>query len=121
MGALGAVLTGAKYIATHPASHGTAIATVLSAGVYAAEAAGLITASAAGVGVAVATIVGTLVYKMLSPKAQATVDNATQEVVDIVTTIPQTFPADTPTGKNNEHADKPLAHVEGDTNLNKGA
>lgn len=116
MSVLGSVLTGARYVASHPAKKGTLIATLLSGAVYGAEAAGLISANAAGLGIAIATLVGVAVYKLLPPAQQAAVDNAEEEVIDIITTIPQTFPAAAPTGKNNAH-DTPLNTP---NNLNKG-
>ena len=107
---LTALISGANAVANHNVTKGSALAALITGGLYAAGAAGLVVPPLA---FAVAPVAGLLLYKFLPVKAQQEVDAIAQQITDVANEVPNTYSA--PTDFPNPPPTNPAPN-----NLNKG-
>ena|ERR1700760_3906473 len=115
---ISALLAGAQQIAGHPVAKGGALASLITAGLYAAMAAGV---SIPPVAIALGPIAGYVLYKVLPVKQQNELDTAVDDITSVVTAIPTTYSdpdKDFPTGKNGASAQAPISAGAANTNIN---
>lgn len=92
---ISALLAGARSIASHPASKGGALASLITGGLCAATVAGIVIPPVA---MTLGPIAGYILYFLLPKKIEDQIDETLKNITDAVTVIPQTYPEypDTP-------------------------
>lgn len=105
----------AQAVAGHPAGKASAVATVISAALYAAQVAG---APVPSLALLVGPVVGSLVYALLPPKEKQEVDAVIDKVEEVATEIPTTYP-EYPAAKNGAFPTAPAAQGPANSNINQ--
>lgn len=86
---LTALVSGAGAVASHPITKGSALAALVTGGLYAAVAAGVVVPGWAFIA---GPVFGTILYKFLPTKDQAEIDSIADDVTKTFDTIPTIYP-----------------------------